>query len=128
MPSSEASDGLHESEALLNAVDPDTSEFLYVSLYPERTIALTERFLRQLLQKHRLQEASFLADGAPWLQAALDRYDLRFQQITHGNRNAVKHIYRSIEYRTNQFQYYFRHAPVDSAESWLQTSTSSGIS
>ncbi len=58
---------------LFAAVDPDTNRLLHVRLFPTRTSALTEMFL---------------VDGAPRLQAACQRHSLRFQHVTHGNRNA----------------------------------------
>jgi len=36
-------------------------------------------FLAELREKHLVGDALFLADSAPWLQAALDRHGLRFQ-------------------------------------------------
>ena len=106
---------------LLAAVDPETNEFLHVRPHPACTIALTERFLRELREKHDIADALFLVDGAPWLQAALHRYNLRFQHVTHGNRNAVERVFKEIKRRTNKFANHFRHASAESAESWLQT-------
>jgi len=106
---------------LLAAVDPATNEFLHFRLHPACTIALTERFLRELRAKHDVEDALFLVDGAPWLQAALHRYDYRFHHETHGNRNAVERVFKEIKRRTNQYSNHFRHATAESAESWLQT-------
>ncbi len=41
--------------------------------------ALTERFLRELTEKHDVEDAVFLVDGAQHLQTALRRYGLRFR-------------------------------------------------
>jgi len=106
---------------VLAAVDPATNEFLHVRLHPAGTIALTERFLRELRAKHDVEDALSLVDGAPWLQAALHRYDYRFQHETHGNRKAVERVFKEIKWRTNQFANLFPHASAESAESWLQT-------
>jgi len=106
---------------LLAAVDPATIEFLHVRLHPACTIGLTERFLSELREKHDVADALFLVDGAPWLQAALHRYNLRFQHVTHGNRNAVERVFKEVKRRTNQFANHFRNPTAESAESWLQT-------
>jgi len=106
---------------LYAAVDPDTNAFLHVRLFPTRTIVLTKEFLTELQEKHDVADAVFLVDGAPWLQAALFEEHLRFQHVTHGNRNAVERIFKEVKRRTKQFANHFRHASADSAETWLQT-------
>ncbi|SEG62498.1 DDE domain-containing protein [Halobellus limi] len=55
---------------LFAAVDPDTDRLLHVRLFPTRTQALTEMVLTVLREKHLVDGAIFLVDGAPWLQAA----------------------------------------------------------
>jgi transposase-like protein len=106
---------------LYAAVDPETNEFLHVRLFPTRTIVLTKQFLQELAEKHDVADAMFLVDGAPWLQAALFELSLRFQHVTHGNRNAVERLFKELKRRTEQFATHFRHATADSAETWLQT-------
>ena len=69
---------------LLAAVDPITNQFLSEWPHPACTIDLTEWFIHELSEKHAIADALFLVDGAPWLQAALHRYNLRFQHETHG--------------------------------------------
>ncbi|WP_135824061.1 IS6 family transposase [Halorussus ruber] len=106
---------------LYAAVNPETNEFLHVRLYPTRTIVVTKQFLTELQEKHRVADAVFLVDGAPWLQAALFEQNLRFQQVTHGNRNSVERVFKEVKRRTNQFANHFRRATHRSAENWLQT-------
>jgi transposase-like protein len=106
---------------LYAAVDPDTNEFLHVRLFPTRTIVLTKQFLQELQEKHNVATAVFLVDGAPWLQAALFEEKLRFQHVTHGNRNAVERVFKEVKRRTEQFANHFRNASAESAETWLQT-------
>jgi putative transposase len=106
---------------LYAAVDPDTNEFLHVRLFPTRTIVLTKQFLQELQEKHDVADAVFLVDGAPWLQAALFEESLRFQHVTHGNRNAVERVFNGVKRRTEQFANHFRNATPESAENWLQT-------
>jgi transposase-like protein len=105
---------------LYAAVDPDTNRLLHVRLYPTRNTAITSMFLSELREKHQVGDAVFLVDGAPWLQAACHRHGLRFQHITHGNRNAVEHVFRKVKRRTNQFSNMFSHVEPSTAENWLQ--------
>ena len=61
---------------LYAAVDPDTNRLLHVKLSPTRNQAMTEMFLTELREKHLVDDALFLVDSVPWLQAALDRHRL----------------------------------------------------
>lgn len=47
------------------AVDPRSNRILHITLCSSRTVASTEMFLRELKQKHDVDEAFFLVDGAP---------------------------------------------------------------
>jgi len=104
---------------LYAAVDPATNHILHIRLYSRRTTAITEMFLGELKEKHDVDNALFLVDGAPWLQTACDRHGLRFQHVTHGNRNAVERVYREVKRRTSSFSNTFSHADPTTAESWL---------
>lgn len=68
----------NERDWVLAAVDPETNELPSVGIHPTCTVALTERFLRELREKHDVADTLFLVDGVQWLQAALHRYNLRF--------------------------------------------------
>jgi transposase-like protein len=105
---------------LYAAVDPATNRTLHARLFPARTIVTSKQFLTDLLEKHDVEDAVFLVDGAPWLQAACHDLDLRFHHVTHGNRNAVERVFKRLKRRTDQFGSHFRHASHTSAESWLQ--------
>lgn len=59
-------------------------------------------FLREPRDKHHVEGAPFLVDGAPWLQAVLYRYDLHFQYKTYGKLNVDKCIFKELEFRTNR--------------------------
>jgi transposase-like protein len=61
-----------------------------------------------------------MINGAPWLQAACHRLGLRFQYVTHGNRNAVKRVFYESKQRTNKFSNTFNHVESKTAENWLQ--------
>ena len=78
---------------LYAAVDPDTNRFLHVRLFSTTTTALTQRFLRELREKHDVSDAVFLVDYATHLEAALQRAGLRFQTVRRGNRNAVERLF-----------------------------------
>jgi len=99
---------------LYAAVDPDTNEFRHVRLFPTRTIVLTKQFLQELTEKHDVADSLFLVDGALRLQTALHQLRLRFQHVTHGNRNAVERLFKELKRRTDQFATHFRHTTVES--------------
>jgi len=106
---------------LYAAADPETNDLLHLRLFSTTTTALTEIFLRELQQKHEVESAVFLVDGAQHLQTALQRAGLRFQMRRHGNRNAIERIFRELKRRTSSFSNCFSHAKPETAESWLQT-------
>jgi putative transposase len=106
---------------LYAAADPQSSELLHVRLFATTTTALTEIFLRELRQKHDVESAVFLVDGAKHLQTALSRAGLRFQIRRHGNRNAVERIFRELKRRTSSFSNCFSHVKPETAENWLQS-------
>ena len=86
---------------LYAAVDPDTNRLLHVRLYPTRTNAISSMFLSELREKHQVDDAVFLVDGTPWLQAACHRHRLRFQHVTHENRSAAKYVFHEAKRRTS---------------------------
>src|SRR6056297_2854208 len=85
---------------LYAAANPKTNEIPNLRLFSTTTTAFTEIFLKELRQKHYVETAVFLVDGAKHLRAALQRVGLRFQTEPHGNRNAVERIFRAIKRRT----------------------------
>ncbi len=106
---------------LYAAADPQSNELLHVRLFAMTTTTLTEIFLRELRQKHDVETAVFLVDGAQHLQTALQRTGLRFQMCRHGNRNAVERIFRELKRRTSSFSNCFSHVKPETAENWLQS-------
>ena len=82
---------------LYAAANPQTNEILHLRLFSTTTTALTEILLKELRQKHDVETAVFLVDGAKPLQAALQRAGLRFQIELHGNRNAVEHVLKEVK-------------------------------
>jgi len=77
-------------------------------------------FIADHREKHLVDDALFLVDSAPWLQAALDRHGLDFQSEKYGDRNSVERVFRELKHRTNQFSNCFSHAEPDTVEKWLQ--------
>lgn len=56
-----------------------TNELLHVLLFETVKTALSEIFLRELLQKPDVESVVFLVEGAQYLQTSLQRDGLRFQ-------------------------------------------------
>ncbi len=106
---------------LYAAVDPETNEYRHVRHHPTRITTLTEMFLRELDEKHDVEDAVFLVDSTPWLKAALHQLGLRLRYEKHGNRNAIEHLFQEIKRRTSQFGNYFRNADPATAETLLQS-------
>jgi transposase-like protein len=80
---------------------------------------MIEFFLDELNQKHDVQDAVFLVDGAPWLHAALHRFDLQPRHETFGERNPIERVFQEIKRRTSQFYNHFGHANPETVENWL---------
>ena len=74
-----------------------------------------------LREKHQVDDEMVFVDDASWLQAACYRHGLRFQHVTHGNRNVVKRVFREIKRRTSSFSNSFSQIDPATAETWLQS-------
>lgn len=105
---------------LYAAVDPDTNDILHARLFTTTTTALTQRFLRELREKHDVDDAVFLVDHAHHLATALQRIGLRFRPERHGNRNAIERVFREVKRRPSSFSNSFSHVDPSTAETWLQ--------
>jgi len=105
---------------LYGAVDPVSGRILHVGLYPSRNTATTRMFLAELAEKHHVEDAEFLVDGAPWLQAGLFELGMHFRHETFGERNPVERVFQEIKRRTEQFYNNFSHADPATVENWLQ--------
>jgi len=106
---------------LYAAANPQTNELLHLRLYSTTKTALTELFLNELLEKHDVESALFLVDGAKHLQTALHRAGLRFQTERHGNRNVIEPIFREVKPRSSSFSNCFSHVEPETAENGLQS-------
>ena len=106
---------------LYAAVDPDTNELLHTKLEPTRTNVIAHAFFTELREKHDVEDAVFLVDGATPLNAACSRHGLDFRYERHGNRNSVERVFREIKRRTLSFSNCFSHAKADTADDWLRS-------
>jgi putative transposase len=105
---------------LYAACHPETNQLLHVRLFPTTTTSATQMFLAELREKHSVESAVFLVDGAQHLQTALSRAGLRFHPERHGNRNSIERIFRELKRRTSSFSNCFSHVFPETAEKWLQ--------
>jgi len=106
---------------LYAAVDPETNDLLHTKLEPTRTKVLAHSFVRELREKHDVDDAVFLIDGATPLKDACTRHGLRFRYEKHGNRNSVERIFREIKRRTSSFSNCFSNAKAETADNWLRS-------
>jgi putative transposase len=106
---------------LYAAVDPETTQFLYIRLFTTDITGLTEIFPRELREKHDVDDAVFLIDGSHSLNAACSRHGLDFKYERHGNRNSVERVFRDVKRRTSSFSHCFSHVEPETAETLLQT-------
>jgi len=77
-------------------------------------------FLRNLREKHHVDDALFLVDAGGHLTAALSRTSFRFQITRHGNWNAVELVFKEVKSRNSSFSNIFRNAEPTAAESCLR--------
>jgi len=106
---------------LYAAVDPNANGLLHTKLEPARTNVLAHAFFTELREKHDVDDAVFLIDGAAPLKDACHRHGLDFRYEKHGNRNSVEHVFREVKQRTTSFSNCFSNAEADTADNWLQT-------
>ncbi|MFT4881261.1 MAG: putative transposase [Salinirussus sp.] len=106
---------------LYAAVNPETNELLHTQLEPTRTNVIAHAFFTELREKHDVDDAVFLVDGATPLNAACSRHGLDFRYERHGNRNSVERIFREIKRRTSSFSNCFSNATADTADDWLRS-------
>ncbi|SHG99096.1 IS6 family transposase [Halobaculum gomorrense] len=105
---------------LYDAVDPATNNLLHTKLEPVRTNACAHGFFVELREKHDVDDAVFLVDGAAPLQDACSRHGLDFRYEKHGNRNSVERVFREVKRRTTCFSNCFSNASRETADEWLR--------
>ena len=106
---------------LYAAVDPETNELLHTELEPTTTTVLAQSFLATVREKHDVEDAVFLVDGASSLQTACSRHGLDFRYEKRGNRNSVERVFREVKRRTSSFSNSFSHADPETADNWLRS-------
>ncbi len=106
---------------LYAAVDPDSNELLHTKLEPVRTNVFAHAFFTELREKHDVDDAVFLVDGAAPLKDACQRHGLDFRYERHGNRNSVERVFREVKRRTSSFSNCFSNAERETADDWLQS-------
>jgi len=78
------------------AVAPETNRLLHVEFAPPRIQATTEMFLAESREKYLVDDALFLVDSAPWLQASLPPWP-RLQIRKHRDRNSIECTFRELK-------------------------------
>ena len=106
---------------LYAAVDPETNELLHTELESTTTTVLAQSFLATVREKHDVEDAVFLVNGASSLQTACSRHGLDFSYEKRGNRNSVERIFREVKRRTSSFSNSFSHAEPETADNWLRS-------
>jgi len=105
---------------LYAAVDPQTNELLHTKLEPTRTNVIAHAFFAELREKHAVDDAVFLVDGAAPLKDACQRHGLDFRYERHGNRNNVERVFREVKRRTSSFSNCFSNAERETANDWIE--------
>ena len=106
---------------LYAAVDPETNELLHTELESTTTTVLAQSFLATVREKHDVEDAVFLVDGASSLQTACSRHGLDFRYEKRGNRNSVERVFREVKRRTSSFSNSFSHTEPETADNWLRS-------
>ena len=106
---------------LYAAVDPETNDLLHTQLEPTRNNAIADQFFADLREKHDVDDAIILVDGAAPLQRACRRHDLDFRYERHGNRNSIERVFREVKRRTICFSNCFSNADAETANEWLRS-------
>lgn len=105
---------------LYGAVDPEMNEIFHVSLFQTANKQTTRWFLDELHRRYQLDDVRFLVDDADYLGSVLAEDGYRFQIQSHGNRNAIEHIFWEVERRTLSFANSFSHIELETAEEWIE--------
>ncbi len=72
---------INDQQFWLYAADPATNELLHVQLFSTTTTALTDIFLRELREKHDVETAVFLVDGAQTSKLHFPELDFDFRCV-----------------------------------------------
>ncbi|TKX81264.1 IS6 family transposase [Halorubrum sp. SD626R] len=111
----------NEQYWLYAAVDPDSNDLLHTKLEPTRTNVIADQFFAELREKHDIDDAIFLVNGAVPLHRACEKHGLDFRYERHGNRNSVERVFREVKRRTICFSNFFSNAKAETADEWLRS-------
>ena len=106
---------------LYAAVNPETNDLLHTQLEPTTNSVLSQQFLRQLREKHDVENAEFLIDGSASLNDACSRLGLDYRAGRHGDRNSAECVFREVKRRTTSFSNCFSNAHAETADQWLRS-------
>ncbi len=110
-----------EQYRLYAAVDPDLNDLLHTQIEPVRNNAFADQFFAELREKHDVDDAIILVDGAAPLHRACRKHDLEFRYERHGTPNSVEHVLREIKRRTTSISNCFSNADAETADEWLRS-------
>ena len=111
----------NEQYWLYAAVDTDSNDLLHTRLEPTRTNVIADRFFAELRDKHEVDNAIFLVDGAVPLQRTCRKQGLGFRYERHVNRNSIERVFREVKRRTSSFSNCFSNAEAETADEWLRS-------
>ena len=106
---------------LYAAVDPDSNDLLHTKLESTRTNVIADLFFAELREKHDVDDATLLVDGAVPLHRACEKHGLDFRYERHGNRNSVERVFREVKRRTTSFSNCFSNARAETVNEWLRS-------
>jgi len=111
----------YEQYWLYAAVDPQSNELLHTTLETTRNNVIADRFFAELREKHDVDGAIFLVDGAVPLHRACEKHGLDFRYERHRNRNSVERVFPEVKRRTASFSNCFSNAEAKTANEWLRS-------
>ena len=106
---------------LYAAVDPDSNDLLHTKLEPTRTSVIADQFFAELREKHDVDDAIFLVDGAVPLQRACGKHGLDLRYEPHGSHNSVERVFCEVKRKTTSFSNCFSNAEAEIANEWLRS-------
>ena len=106
---------------LYAAVDPELNELAHTKLEPTITKVLATGFIRELREKHDVDDAVFLIDRDLSFQYACGRLGLEFRYERYGDRNSAERISIYIIRRITSFSNCFSNATLTTVDQWLNS-------
>ncbi|PHQ39030.1 IS6 family transposase, partial [Halorubrum persicum] len=110
-----------EQYSLYAAVDPDSNDLLHTTLEATRTNVIADQVFAELREKHDVDDATVLVDGAVPLHRACEKHGLDFRYERHGNRNRAERVFCEIKRRTIYFSNCLSNANAETAHEWLRS-------